>query len=127
MAPGAGDAPVAAVPCGRGDRTSIAANAHAVCDHTGGHTLDREAILDVECDVWIPAARPDVGREDNVHRLKTKLVRPGANIAFTVGAERTLHDRGVLVVPDFIANAGGVIGAAMEYRGATQAVCELHL
>jgi glutamate dehydrogenase (NAD(P)+) len=92
-----------------------------VCDHTGGHTRDREAILDVECDIWIPAARPDVVREDNVHRLKTKLVLQGANIPFTVGAERMLHDRGVVVVPDFIANAGGVICAAMEYRGATQA------
>lgn len=44
----------------------------------------------------------------------------GANIPCTPGAERYLHDRGVLVVPDFIANAGGVICAAMEYRGATQ-------
>jgi glutamate dehydrogenase (NAD(P)+) len=44
----------------------------------------------------------------------------GANIPFTVGAEKQLHARGVLVVPDFIANAGGVICAAMEYRGATQ-------
>jgi glutamate dehydrogenase (NAD(P)+) len=38
-----------------------------------------------------------------------------------VGAEQMLHDRGVLVIPDFIANAGGVICAAMEYQGATQA------
>ena len=45
----------------------------------------------------------------------------GANIPFTDGAEQTLHDRGVLVIPDFIANAGGVICAAMEYRGATRA------
>jgi glutamate dehydrogenase (NAD(P)+) len=44
----------------------------------------------------------------------------GANIPFTAGAERLLHQRGVLVVPDFIANAGGVICAALEYRGATQ-------
>ena len=40
---------------------------------------------------------------------------------FTAGAEQALHDRGVLVIPDFIANAGGVICAAMEYRGATRA------
>ena len=44
----------------------------------------------------------------------------GANIPCTDGAVRALHQRGVVVVPDFIANAGGVICAAMEYRGATQ-------
>ena len=59
-------------------------------------------------------------REDNVARLRTKLVLQGANIAFTPGAEATLARQGVLVVPDFIANAGGVICAAMEYRGATR-------
>jgi len=58
-----------------------------------------------------------VVREDNVGRLKTKLVLQGANIPFTPGAERALAAKGVLVIPDFIANAGGVICAAMEYAG----------
>jgi glutamate dehydrogenase (NAD(P)+) len=49
----------------------------------------------------------------------TKIVQ-GANIPFTTAAERILHERGVLVAPDFIANAGGVICAAMELRGATE-------
>jgi glutamate dehydrogenase (NAD(P)+) len=93
----------------------------SVGDYDAGHRLDRDAILDIDCDVWIPAARPDVVREDNVDRLKTRLVVQGANIPFTTGAEQALHARGVLVIPDFIANAGGVICAAMEYRGTTQA------
>ena len=93
----------------------------SVIAYDDGEPLEREAILDIECDIWIPAARPDVVREDNVGRLKTRLVLQGANIPFTTGAEQTLHERGVLVVPDFIANAGGVICAAMEYRGATPA------
>jgi glutamate dehydrogenase (NAD(P)+) len=92
----------------------------AVGDSADGRRLDREAILDVACDIWIPAARPDVVREDNAHRLKTRLVLPGANIPLTAGAEAALHERGVMVVPDFVANAGGVICAAMEYHGATQ-------
>jgi glutamate dehydrogenase (NAD(P)+) len=91
-----------------------------VCDYPAGRKLDRDAVIDVECDIWIPAARPDVIREDNVHRLKTRLVLEGANIPFTAEAEQILHRRGVLAVPDFIANAGGVICAAMEYRGATE-------
>jgi glutamate dehydrogenase (NAD(P)+) len=98
----------------------LKADGRPVGDYSDGRKIERERVLDVECDVWIPAARPDVVREDNVSRLKTKLVLQGANIPFTPGAERILHDRGVLVVPDFIANAGGVICAAMEYAGATQ-------
>jgi glutamate dehydrogenase (NAD(P)+) len=92
----------------------------SVCDEPQGEKRDRDAIIDIECDIWIPAARPDVVREDNAHRLRAKLILQGANIPFTAGAERLLHQRGVLVVPDFIANAGGVICAALEYRGATQ-------
>jgi glutamate dehydrogenase (NAD(P)+) len=92
-----------------------------VCDSPVGEKRGRDEIVDVECDIWIPAARPDVIREDNVSRLRTKLVVQGANIPFTLGAEQFLHERGVLVVPDFIANAGGVIAAAMEYGGATEA------
>jgi len=91
-----------------------------VCDYPGGQKLGRDAIIGIECDIWIPAARPDVVNEQNVQQLKTKLVVQGANIPFTVGAEKILHERGVLVVPDFIANAGGVICAAMEYHGASQ-------
>ena len=83
--------------------------------------LEPDQVVDIECDIWIPAARPDVVYEGNVARLNTKLVVQGANIPFTPGAEKYLHDRGVLCVPDFIANAGGVICAAMEYAGANQA------
>jgi len=92
----------------------------SVLDYADGQKLDRDAVIDVECDIWIPAARPDVVHEDNVHRLKTRLVIEGANIPFTRGAEQVLHEKGVLVVPDFIANAGGVICAAMEYAGASE-------
>jgi glutamate dehydrogenase (NAD(P)+) len=81
---------------------------------------DTESIIDVPCDIWIPAARPDVIREDNVDRLQAKMVISGANIPMTPGAEQILHERGVLHIPDFIANAGGVICAAMEYQGASR-------
>ena len=89
-------------------------------DHDKGSKLAADAILDVDCDIWIPAARPDVVRADNVSRLRTRLMPQGANIPCTPEAEQALHERGVLVVPDFIANAGGVICASVEYRGGTQ-------
>lgn len=99
----------------------LKAAGQCVTDYTDASKLSRDDVIDVACDIWIPAARPDVVHEDNVNRLNTKLVVEGANIPFTPGAEKILHDRGVLCVPDFIANAGGVICAAMEYQGASQA------
>jgi len=89
----------------------------SVTDYTGGQALDSDAIIDIACDIWVPAARPDVIHADNVGRLNARLVVEGANIPITHSAEKTLHERGILCIPDFIANAGGVICAAMEYKG----------
>jgi glutamate dehydrogenase/leucine dehydrogenase len=88
--------------------------------HAKGQKLAVDAVIDIPCDIWIPAARPDVLHADNVARLNTRLVAQGANIPCTPEAEKNLHGRGVLVIPDFIANAGGVICAAIEYHGGTQ-------
>ena len=92
----------------------------AVSNHDQGDVLDRDAVIDVDCEIWIPAARPDVITADNVARLRTRVVAQGANIGVTAQAERELHDRGVFSIPDFIANAGGVICAAVEYHGGTR-------
>jgi glutamate dehydrogenase/leucine dehydrogenase len=86
-----------------------------------GQKFDREAIVGLPCDIWIPAARPDVVRADNVDLVKARLIVQGANIPVTPEAERRLHERGILSIPDFIANAGGVICAATEFRGGTKA------
>ena len=94
----------------------------SVSDYSGGENLERDAIIDIDCDIWIPAARPDVINEQNVERLRCKLIVQGANIAITDGAEKHLYEKGVLCVPDFISNAGGVICAAMEYQGSTQQI-----
>lgn len=99
---------------------ALKAEGKSVTDYPDGEKRDRDAIIDIECDIWIPAARPDVIHEDNVHRLNAKMVVEGANIPITYGAEKVLQDKGILCVPDFIANAGGVICAAMEYQGASQ-------
>jgi len=92
----------------------------SVTDYAGGKPITGDALLDVPCDIFVPAARPDVIRMDNVQRVTAKLILPGANIAVTDDAERALHDRGVCVIPDFIANAGGVICASVEYHGGTE-------
>jgi len=92
----------------------------SVTDALAGERLSGDAIIDVDCEIWVPAARPDVVTRANVDRLSARLVVEGANIPLTDEAERILHQRGVMVLPDFIANAGGVICAAMEYHGATE-------
>jgi glutamate dehydrogenase (NAD(P)+) len=100
--------------------TRLKEQGRSVCDYPEGKKLDRDAVIGIECDIWIPAARPDVVREDNAGRLRARLVLEGANIPLTADAEKMLAAKGVTVVPDFIANAGGVICAAMEYAGASQ-------
>ena len=93
---------------------------NTVADFAGGKSMGRDEVIDIACDIWIPAARPDAITEDNVSRFKTKLIAEGANIPSTYEAEKYLAEHGVLVLPDFIANAGGVICAAVEYQGGTQ-------
>lgn len=100
--------------------TELKRAGRSVTDAAQGERRDRDAILDVACEIWVPAARPDVVTRANVARLSTRLVVEGANIPLTDEAELILHQRGVLVLPDFIANAGGVICAAMEYHGSTE-------
>jgi glutamate dehydrogenase (NAD(P)+) len=100
--------------------SELKAEGKSVVDYPDGKKGAPDDVIGVECDIWIPAARPDVVRTDNVDRLKTRLVLQGANIPIALEAERLLHERGVLVVPDFIANAGGVICAAVEYHDGTE-------
>ncbi|REJ75052.1 MAG: Glu/Leu/Phe/Val dehydrogenase [Acidobacteria bacterium] len=85
-----------------------------------GRKLGRDAFIDLDCDILVPAARPDVIDETNAARIKAKVILQGANIPVTPMAERILHGRGILSVPDFVANAGGVICASVEYQGGTQ-------
>jgi len=86
----------------------------------GGTTVERDAVITADCDILIPAARPDVIHEGNVDDVKARLILQGANIPATAQAEQRLSERGITNLPDFIANAGGVICAAMEYAGANQ-------
>lgn len=94
---------------------------HGLAEWPSAKVLDRDDLLSLDCDVLVPAAQPDVITEANASQVQAAVILPGANIAVTPGAEAQLHARGVLVVPDFVANAGGVICAAVEYRGGSRA------
>ncbi len=85
-----------------------------------GKPVSNEELLKIESDIFIPAARPDVFTEANHELLKTSLVLEGANIPITHPAAKLMHQRGIMVVPDVIANSGGVICAATEYQGLSE-------
>ncbi|GMA41980.1 glutamate dehydrogenase [Mobilicoccus caccae] len=80
-----------------------------------------DAALDLDCDILVPAARQDVIDADVAARTSARLVVEGANLPTSDDARRILHDRGVAVVPDFIANAGGIIAAAYSMDARTSA------
>ncbi len=81
--------------------------------------IPRDDILKVDCDVFIPCACGDVLTIETAPYLKVKLVVEGANNAVTPDAEHLLFKKGTIVVPDCLANAGGVIGSYAEYKGMT--------
>ncbi|WP_223148468.1 Glu/Leu/Phe/Val family dehydrogenase [Aeromicrobium fastidiosum] len=80
--------------------------------HVGRPLLATGALAQVEADVLVPAAREDTIDEAMAHRITARLVVEGANMPTTSGARAVLRRRGITVIPDFIANAGGAVAAA---------------
>jgi len=80
-----------------------------------------DSILDVRSDILITAALPDLIKPSDVDRLNFRLIVEGSNIPMTPAVEQLCMRRGILVVPDFVANAGGVISSYVEYMNGTEA------
>ena len=83
----------------------------------GSSEIPRDDLLYVNCDILVPAAVSKVINANNADLIKAKLVVEAANIPTTPEAEESLFKRGVLVMPDMLVNAGGVIGSYVEYLG----------
>jgi len=77
--------------------------------------LTNEEILEQECDILIPAALENQITEKNANKIKAKLILEGANGPTTPEADEILYKRGVMVVPDILANAGGVSVSYFEW------------
>jgi len=86
-----------------------------VAGFRASETIDDEAFWDVPCDILIPAALEGQIGADRARRIKAKLVLEGANGPTTQAGDDTLSDRGILVVPDVICNAGGVTVSYFEW------------
>lgn len=89
----------------------------SVVNYPVATVMKADELFAVDCDIIIPAATADVIHIDNVDQIKAKMILQGANIPVTREAETILHQKGVLSIPDFVANSGGVTMAAMEYAG----------
>jgi glutamate dehydrogenase (NAD(P)+) len=81
----------------------------------GGDALSNEALLELECDVLLPAALEHVITTKNAAAIKAKVVCEGANGPTTAAADAILEEKGVFVIPDILANAGGVTVSYFEW------------
>ncbi|MGQ0658300.1 MAG: Glu/Leu/Phe/Val family dehydrogenase [Chromatiales bacterium] len=86
--------------------------------------IEREALPELPVDVLCPCARHDSIHSSNAARIKARVICPGANNPVTPEAERLLFERGVLCLPDFVTNCGGVLGGAMEYAALSKSQTE---
>ena len=81
--------------------------------------LDKKKIFELPVDILIPGARPYVINGTNAGSIQARVISSSANIPTTPEAEKILLERGIIEVPDFISNAGGIIVALVDFLGGT--------
>ena len=87
----------------------------AVAGFPGADSISSEAVLELDVDVLVPAALENQIHRGNANRIKAKLICEGANGPTSPEADEILHDKGVFVIPDILANAGGVTVSYFEW------------
>ncbi len=87
----------------------------SVVNYPGSENISNEEVLELECDILVPAALEDQITKDNADKVKAKIVAELANGPTTPEADKILHKNGVFLVPDILANAGGVTVSYFEW------------
>ena len=77
--------------------------------------IDPDDLLALECEVFIPAALGGMIHKENADRMRCRMMVEGANSPTTPSADSILNDKGVMIVPDVLANAGGVVVSYFEW------------
>ncbi|TAE51749.1 MAG: Glu/Leu/Phe/Val dehydrogenase, partial [Cytophagales bacterium] len=83
--------------------------------YKGGEKITNDALLELKVDVLVPAAKEDVITDENASRIQAKLIVEGANGPTSAGADKTINEKGILAIPDILANAGGVTVSYFEW------------
>ena len=83
--------------------------------HGKGEVISNKQLLVLECDVLVPAALENQITQENAHEIKAKIVAEAANGPTTVKGNTILYERGILVIPDILASAGGVTVSYFEW------------
>lgn len=89
----------------------------SIITYRGGKLIEPEYFWKIPVDILIPASVTDVINEGNKNDIKAKVIVEAGNIPMKENIEEELFIRGIMFVPDFVANAGGVISSYAEYRG----------
>ncbi len=86
----------------------------SVVDFSGSKNITNSELLELECEILVPSALENQITQENVHKIKAKVVAEGANGPTTPEADKILYERGIFVIPDILANAGGVTVSYFE-------------
>ena len=87
----------------------------SIVHFSGGQHMDQDEAMFLPCDVLLPAARENVIHSRNAHKIRAKILCEGANGPTTAPADKILEEQGVFVIPDILANAGGVTVSYFEW------------